>query len=444
MSNFLNGFLDNTSDGLTHPKGNVGDFSHAAKLYNANAFQYAPKVKFLYHVVFNLNPLASTMLRSSDKTAINLLVKSVDLPKYKVQIDTIQQYNRKKNIQTKLTYDPVNLVFHDDNSGATTKLWSTYYNYYYADSKSSGSSGSGIGSIIASASNFASGNLLSGVTGLLGGGSSILGNPYQRTAYQGSILNRAKYGLDNGSVVPFFTSIQIFQLSKHTYQSYTLVNPIISAWQHDSMDQSAGGETCSSSMTINYEAVQYDTGTISEDEPAGFATVFYDKVHSPLSINGETEAPPTQPKVQISPTIIAPNIINNQASTQTTGYVIKNAMTNAAEVNVSGVANVAFPNTAGQVSTTIARAGNVQNNGPLPEATVNNFFNKRPGSLDSLAKTTMFQKIASVGNINDLNAAWNNLPQSQKDIYKQQALNAVINGAPEVQAQYNMIKNNVQ
>jgi hypothetical protein len=54
----------------------------------------------------------------------------------------------------------------------------------------------------------------------------------------------------------------------------------------------------------------------------------------------------------------------------------------------------------------------------------------------------MFQKVANVGNINDLNTAWNKLPQSQKDIYKQQALTAVINGAPEVQAQYNMVKNN--
>ena len=83
MANFLSGFLNNVGQGLTNPKGNLGDFAHAARLYNTNAFKYTPKVKFLYHVVFNINPAAIRSSRFDAQrysTAINMLVRAVDLP----------------------------------------------------------------------------------------------------------------------------------------------------------------------------------------------------------------------------------------------------------------------------------------------------------------------------------------------------------------------------
>ena len=32
--------------------------------------------------------------------------------------------------------------------------------------------------------------------------------------------------------VPFFEYIKIYQLAKQSWASYTLVNPLLSAWQH--------------------------------------------------------------------------------------------------------------------------------------------------------------------------------------------------------------------
>ena len=58
MANKLNGFLDNVVSGALSPKGNLGDFSHAARLYVDDAHRLSPKHKFLYHVSFNLNPVA--------------------------------------------------------------------------------------------------------------------------------------------------------------------------------------------------------------------------------------------------------------------------------------------------------------------------------------------------------------------------------------------------
>ena len=52
---FLNGFLDNVVSGALSPKGNLGDYAHGARLFVDDSFRLSPKVKFLYHVTFNIN-----------------------------------------------------------------------------------------------------------------------------------------------------------------------------------------------------------------------------------------------------------------------------------------------------------------------------------------------------------------------------------------------------
>lgn len=284
MANFLNGFLDNVINGATNPKGNLADWRHAAYLYNTNAFRLSPKVKFLYHVVFNLNPdcpaVQSSSFRQQHMTSIGMLVKEAELPKFKISTETPNQYNKKKVVQTKLEYDPVQIVFHDDNLGVTTQLWSLYYSYYFADSSHAGSIGSGDG--------FArsQGSLAGAAANTSGTTSGNTPAAYQRNSYWGEQRNGYRYGLDNNQTVPFFTSIQIFQLTRKTYQAFTLVNPIISSWQHDRMQQSGDGEIVQSTMNINYESVFYGQGAIGKGNPKGFATEMYDNMPSPLSLQG--------------------------------------------------------------------------------------------------------------------------------------------------------------
>ena len=129
MANILNGFFDNLLGGTTNPKGSMADFQHAARLYTDDAFRLAPKTKFLYHVVLEMSSSATRLMPQLDqrhKNEINLLVKSVDLPKVSINTVTKNMYNRKKNLQTHLEYDPVNITFHDDNLGITTMLMEAY------------------------------------------------------------------------------------------------------------------------------------------------------------------------------------------------------------------------------------------------------------------------------------------------------------------------------
>lgn len=238
--------------GATNPKGNVGDFQHASRLYVDSDLRLAPKVKFLYHVSFDINPAAlKTMsLKYQHQNEINMLVKAAELPKFNLQTDTLNQYNRKRITNVKIDYQPITIRFHDDNLGVVGQLWQNYYNYYFGDSAAANIPGA-----------------------------------YNQTAMRNSSFIRARYGLDNNSSIPFFSKITIYQLAKRAWYSYQLINPVITSWSHDSLDSSAS-QPSEQSMQLAYEAVAYNTGYVSQGNPPGFAQEHYDKTPSPISLAG--------------------------------------------------------------------------------------------------------------------------------------------------------------
>jgi len=257
MANILNGFLNNVLQGASNPKGNLGDYQHASRLFVDDGMRLAPKTKFLYHVVFELSENAQKMVPQLDqrhKQEINMLVKQADLPKFSVQTSTKNMYNRKKNMQTSIEYDPINITFHDDNMGLTTTLMEAYYRYYFRD-----------------------GNYNS-----LGAAA-----PYApRNTYQGPQTQNFRYGLDNDHKTPFFNKITIYQMSRHSYLGFTLVNPLVTGLTHDQVDSYDNSTPSQNQISIAYEAVFYSRGATGENSPAGFANTHYDKTPSPLSLGG--------------------------------------------------------------------------------------------------------------------------------------------------------------
>jgi|694.fasta_scaffold73723_7 hypothetical protein len=242
--------------GVFNPKGYVADFRHAARTFTDDTFRLAPKLKFNFHVAFFINPLAlkSINLRERHRYEINVLVKKADLPKFSIPLETANQYNRKKLIQTKIDYTPLNLTFHDDNLNIVSTMWKNYYSYYYADHNTAQSDD---------------------------GVASYMKNATLNSNYS----SRYKYGLDNNSAVPFFDKIVMYQMGRKTYQSYTLIKPMISAWNHDTVDfgQSGGAENM---MTIAYEGVHYAEGAVVRGNPVGFAVDHYDTTPSPITLAG--------------------------------------------------------------------------------------------------------------------------------------------------------------
>jgi hypothetical protein len=253
MANKFTRFLTDVFTGLTNPKGRVANYTHATRLFIDDNFRLAPKTKFNYYLRIELDPTAhkaaNFTLKHAEETG--LLVKTADLPKFKFDTETLNQYNRKKIIYKMLNYDPVSFTFHDDNQGVINALWAIYYGYYSRDRHLPKT--------------------------------AYDNNQYRKT---GTTIDNFRYGLDSDVTTPLFRSVTLFTMGRRRFIGYTLINPKITSWEHGSRDMAATSEPAESSMSLEYEAVIYSSGRVSEGSPKGFATLHYDNTPSPLTVAG--------------------------------------------------------------------------------------------------------------------------------------------------------------
>ena len=264
------------------------DYTHASKVFTPNSFELKPRYKFLFHVSFTLNDQIkglSNYLGVNQQSQLSYVVKTVDLPKFTIANETLNQYNRKRVVQTKINYDPVTVTFHDDAGDNVRKMWYAYYNYYYKDADQQ--------YLAASNTNGSLGESANRVTGFGYSARDIYSNKrvgnvndwgYIGEAYSDGTSN------SNGKQA-FFKDIQITGMDQHKTATYVLVNPLITNWAHDQYNYSEGAGTMQNTMTIAYETVKYYAGAVGQARPDqnihGFADPsHYDQTLSPISRPG--------------------------------------------------------------------------------------------------------------------------------------------------------------
>jgi hypothetical protein len=288
----MSGFFENLlQDAATGFFGNdyVRDYTHASKTFRTNSYQYSPKFKFLFHVYFDIN---TSVYNQNVDTGVNygLAVKTVRLPSFKFDVATLNQYNRKRLIQSKIKYDPIDITFHDDNGtsaqtptagGIIRSLWKAYYNYYYADAanipQNRGIGGQGGTTRTTTDANYNFRNQYA---------PSITGN--ESWGYIGDTVTPSNA---NGVKTPFFKNIVVYGLSQHNWVSYTLINPLISSFSHDTYDYAQGNGVMEHRMSLEYETVAYDEGNLSGNAPGNKVPGFgldanYDRQLSPIARPG--------------------------------------------------------------------------------------------------------------------------------------------------------------
>ena len=297
------------------------DYTHASKIFRDNGnYQNTPKFKYLFHVYFKINPEAFPGAVDND---YGILVKTVKLPGFNIETATMNQYNRKRIVQTKIKYDPIDISFHDDNGsglgtpnlgGTIRALWKAYYNYYYFDGTTP--------EVVFS------GNRGSGATPVQGGGGTTVipteARYNDRTQYQPSITGNNDWGYigennnTSGVKIPFFKNITIFGFNRHLFSAYTLINPIITRFTHDTYDYAQGTGIMENQMSIDYETVVYNEGAMDGQDPSNIVTGFgngtnYDKRRSTITPEGANSvAPGPQGLVQT----------NGGAVTSSTGAIV--------------------------------------------------------------------------------------------------------------------------
>ena len=249
------------------------DWQHAAKTFLPGGQSNAGKVKFTFHTYFSINEQA---YRPPPGQNYGLLVKSVKLPTFNIDVQEMNQYNRKRLIQSKIKYQPIDISFHDDNASQITALWDAYYRYNYADSWNPVTSEFG-GTV--TPKNFNRRNIYD---------ESISGDT--EYGYRGDARGAGDDPQNAGEKIPFFNNITVYGLWAGKFVAYTLINPVITTFDHDTYDYSDGRGTMQNRMTINYETVLYNTGDIDEKDgsqiPGFKAPANYDNRESPLEQGG--------------------------------------------------------------------------------------------------------------------------------------------------------------
>jgi hypothetical protein len=406
------------------------DYAHASNTFVRNNMRLAPKSKFLYHVVINVNSRALKSLGPSienilNKTEYNLLVESVDLPNFTVEYSAKNAYNRKKLVQTKINHDPIQIAFHDDNAGLTTMLWEAYYRFYYRDPNYSTQNQIGTGP------------------------DTTKPRAFSDNLYKSEAMNNNRYGLDkegvydyvSGTYVDFFNSITVHQLHTQNgdskFTSFTLVNPKIIDMQHDNLSYSESGTT-KNTMRIAFETVLYGRGLTVPDNPAGFADPqHYDVTPSMFSANSAVgnQASATDSIIDsfitaffeglVSSTLTTQNTLQNQQNLQYSGILTNsnttNTLTSALRIPVSSQT----ANTTQALSSLPSSANqSLFENRSRAESLA--ILNTNSKALDEFSFRNVFvqdQIQAGVsGNINTMKSNWNGLSAGAKSQYKQAAL----------------------
>jgi hypothetical protein len=287
---FLKGFGEGFfgADGLK-------DYAHASKTFRTNGYEFAPKQKFLFHVYFTVNtanPAIRSAFDNRDIATIGLMVKNVQLPNYTLSVDTMNQYNRKRLVQTKIDYNPVSMEFHDDGGDLVRNMWYNYFSYYYKDPNQKYDN--------VTNTNGSLGALIGTPAGFSYNSRDIYDNSRQVNdwGYIGESYNDGNFSAGStvgpAGKVPFFRDIRIYGFDQHKISEYILINPMITEWQHDTYDYAQGNGIMSHRMTIRYETVKYYSGAIGGVRPdtnaVGFADpAYYDTIRSSISRVGANQ-----------------------------------------------------------------------------------------------------------------------------------------------------------
>lgn len=279
--------------GFAGPRG-LKDYAHAAKTFLTNGYELVPNYKFMFHVKFNLNttqiPALNSVFNPTEIAQMGLMVKNVQLPQYTVDTEVMNQYNRKRIIQKRINYQPVQIEFHDDGGDLIRNLWYNWFSYYYKDPV------------------YQYGNAPNQPGRFVTNSQPGFGYGYRDTydkqrsgnandwGYMGESYYDGGAGGEFAQMKPyFFSDITIYGLTPNSHQwiSYVLMNPMIRDWRHDQYNYAEGGGTMTNFCTIEYETVKYYSGGLGGVRPdtnvKGFGDpAYYDTVPSSLSRPGSS------------------------------------------------------------------------------------------------------------------------------------------------------------
>lgn len=254
------------------------DSRHAANAYGFNKPDLSngtPRHKFEFFVKFNFNErdpnvrsFVRAFLNRADQDLVTQAVKSVTMPSMQIETEVLNQYNKKRISQKRINYTPVSMTFHDTVEGRMLRLWEMYYEYYFRDGVATeklnlgSQSGTSGGFVDAFLNRFF--DAFNGVDAARLDRSEypndLLTNTFvDNYGYNIKRVGNSKYLIDN---------IEIYQVHGGKFSRTTIINPRVSAFNHDTLDYEDGSGLVEMRFDFEHEGVVYTNinEQLSEDE----------------------------------------------------------------------------------------------------------------------------------------------------------------------------------
>lgn len=219
------------------------DSRHAANIFSFNKSALnngTPRLKFQYFVNFNFNsnPQVSSYVRNflsiEDQNFVTALVKSVTMPNMQINTEVLNQYNKKRIVQTKLDFQPITITLHDTVEGKTLRLWEMYYEYYFREGEANRKQDLNSQGRARNNREFEDDTILNRFNDNIGYNLERVGNN--------------KYLID---------SIDIYQVHGGKFSRTEIIHPKITSFTHDTLDYADTAGLMEIRLDFQYENVLY-------------------------------------------------------------------------------------------------------------------------------------------------------------------------------------------
>lgn len=210
----------------------LGDSHTAANNFGLTGatFTGVPKSKFLFYVKFYRPDSAG----ADGVKAVGTAVKSVERPRVSFKTETLNQYNRKRVIQTSHEFESLQIKFHDTVDNSVQNLFTQYYQFYFGDSK------------------------------LARAGSSV----YDVVTPEAD--NLGKWGFHPNQAARdygyFFSHISVYQIYQGMALKFDIINPKVRDFNPDDFDYNDSSTTAEIQMSLDYESIIYYESEKLSDE----------------------------------------------------------------------------------------------------------------------------------------------------------------------------------
>jgi hypothetical protein len=172
-------------------------------------------------------------------------VRAIDAPKFDIETETMNQYNKPRILPTKINYNPITITFWDDRSNEVNNFWRQVYNFYFYN-----------GMRVSEAEyTISDSNIVT---------DTVQGNSGRAPGYE-------KYGYYIGNkfqTMNLFSYMSLYMVSNNSCHRIDLINPYLQSMQHDQFSQEMSAELAQNTVTWGYENVVYYGKNTIKEEPA--------------------------------------------------------------------------------------------------------------------------------------------------------------------------------